>query len=85
MVIKTIRCTLKELIQAIAFPLVNTIIAALLVFGLKSTISLKILEFTAVVLGGVLTYILMTWIAYKLFNYRTPVIIKESFQAIMRG
>ncbi len=85
MVIKTIRCTLKQLIQAITFPLVNTIITALLVFGLKSTISLKILEFTAVVLGGVLTYILMTWVAYKFFNYRTPVIIKESFQALMRG
>ena len=80
MAIKITRCGIKNFVKMTIFPLINGIIAVLLIFGLKTIMGTGIWEFIIFACMGVLAYLIVAYLLDIFFNYKIRTLIKESLQ-----
>ena len=84
--IKIMQCGVKNFSELIALPLINATIMVLLVCGLKNTFgTIGIGQFILLVVAGIATYLGITYLQDRFFNYGMRSLIKESLVSLKRG
>jgi len=77
--IKITKCGVKNFVNTIIYPLICGIAIVLLILGLKTIMSIGLLEFIIFACAGVLAYLIVIYLLDKLFNYKKiQTLIKES-------
>ena len=83
-IVKTIKFEVNNYVSALIPPLISMSIVYVLALGLKTLIGPGSLRLVIITSFGVLTYLAITLILVKLFNYKAPVLIKNSFLLVTR-
>jgi O-antigen/teichoic acid export membrane protein len=85
MSIRITRCAIRELFKAVAFPIANGLIMVSVIYVTKSTLpTVGILQFVLSAAIGVMSYLAMTWVLDRFFNYGIYSIIRQSLR-VLRG
>ena len=79
-VIKITKCGIKSFANTMIFHFINGTVIVLIIFGLKTIISIGVWNFVIVTFSGILAYLILTYISGKFFNYRIRALIKEIIQ-----
>ena len=83
--IKITKCDTKNFVNTMSSSLIGSVLAVLVVSGLRSMMDTGIWEFIIFTCMGVITYLIIIYLLDKLFfDYRVQIIIKESIQ-LLRG
>lgn len=82
MAIRITKCEVEKFIKVIILPLINGIVVVLFILGLKTVIGIGIWEFVTLSCVGVLTYLSITYLLDKFFNYKMQLLIRQSLQTI---
>jgi len=80
--IKITKCGVKKFAKMIILPLINVSIAVLLILELKTLMNIGIWGFVTLTCTGTLSYIIITYLLDKFFNYGVQLLIKESIQSL---
>ncbi len=83
--IKETGSTLKEFINAVYVPVINTAAAVLLVILMKSLMGEGFLSFAAALTASIVFYLLLTLLSVRLFNYEILNLIKENIYQSMKS
>ncbi len=82
--VKIIKCSKKELAKKISIPFVNVVIMSLLILTLKSFIEVNMMQIVFLAFVGILIYFVGIGLSNMIFDYGMNVVIKESFQGIIK-
>ena len=76
------KCGTANFLKSIVFPFFNGVIIVLLIANLKTIMSIGFAGLLLLICIGISTYVLMTYLADKVFSYKIQSLIKESLQAL---
>jgi type IV secretory pathway TrbD component len=82
MAIKITGCGLKRFGRRTAIPIINGIMAVVIIFGLKGLFEPGIIFFLTSISAGILTYLLMSYLADRLFAYNIWSVVEETFTSL---
>ena len=82
MAIKITGCGLKRFGRRTAIPIINGIMAVVIIFGLKGSFEPGILFFLTSLSAGIITYLLMAYLADRLFTYNIWSVVEETFKSL---
>ena len=82
MIIRILKCGIKDILNILLAPFVSALTAALVVFGLKSIMHNGFLGFTMLVCTGLLTYYAMIYLFDRFFNFKILGLIKSSLKLL---
>jgi len=82
--IKITGCGLQRFARRTAIPIINGIIVVLIIFGLKGSLEPGVLSFLTSCSAGILTYLLMAYLADRLFKYDIFSVVEETFKSLHR-
>ena len=82
MTLRITGCGLMRFGRRTAIPIINGIMAAVIIFGLKGSFESGIIFFLTSISAGILTYLLMTYLADRLFAYNIWSVVEETFTSL---
>jgi lipopolysaccharide exporter len=82
MAIRITACGLQRFARRTAIPIINGIIAVVIIFTLKGLFEPGILFFAISISAGAVTYLLMSYLADRLFTYNIWSVMEETFASL---
>jgi O-antigen/teichoic acid export membrane protein len=82
MTLRITGCGLMRFARRTAIPIINAIMAVVIILILKASFEPGILFFLTSISAGIITYLLMTYLANRLFAYNIWSVVEETFNSL---